>query len=78
MKKLEDMSVPMEDLPKRTRRRQKPFTTNASYHSTVLKNEMTMMPLDATPGHMDSQYNLPSIIYQVDEPDPSFSSTIYD
>jgi hypothetical protein len=77
MKKLEDMSVPMEDLPKRSRRRQKPSTKN-TYHSTVLKNETTMMPLDATPAHLDSQYNLPSIIYQVDEPDQNFSSGIYD
>jgi hypothetical protein len=28
------------------------------------------MPLDGTPAHYDSQYNLPSIINQIDEPDP--------
>jgi hypothetical protein len=76
MKKLEDMSVPMEDLPRRSRRKKKPSTS--AYHSTVLKNETTMMPLDATPAHLDSLYNLPSIINQVDEPDPSFSSALYD
>ncbi len=40
------------------------MTTN-NYQMTSLKNETTLVPLDATPNHYDS--HLPSMINQFDE-----------